>query len=236
VSDGLLGSELDAIVQRYLEELADALRRLPTSQRDHLVSEIREHIVEMRTERPVRDRSDMEALLNRVGLPEDIAAVALEGEEEGLDVPVDIPVAIPAADSPSGPKYFGGTVSKRMVLGGAVAAAVVVFALFLGFAGGRHQGAGVFSVFPRNSSAKSVIVRPSLPPLTVQSVPDVIGDTQPDAEATLSSAGLTYSIENVSSSVPVGRVISQDPSSGYAIPRRSNVMIVVSSGPPSTTS
>jgi hypothetical protein len=232
VSDALLASELDAIVNRYLEELAAALGRLPASQRDHLVSEIREHIVEMRTERPVRDRSDMEALLNRVGLPEDIAAVALEGEEE-----IDVPVAVPSTVSPSEPKYFGGRVSKRMVLGGAAAAAVVVFGLFLGFAAGRHQGAGVFSVMQRSSSAQPVIVKPSLQPLIDEPVPNVIGDTQADAAATLSAAGFTYEVkDSPSSSVPDGQVMSQNPPSGYAIPRRFEVIIVVSTGPPSTTS
>ena len=100
MSEPLQGSDLDAMVNGYLNELSDALRRLPASQRDHLVSEIREHIAELRSERSVRDRSDMEALLNRVGLPEDIAAVALEGEDEESD---PVPVAPAPAPPPTLP-------------------------------------------------------------------------------------------------------------------------------------
>ncbi len=82
MSDVPLRSDLDRMVERYLTELALALQRLPMSERDHLLSEIREHIAELRAERPARDAWDMETLLNRVGLPEDIAAAALENVED----------------------------------------------------------------------------------------------------------------------------------------------------------
>jgi len=39
MSDAMLGSELDGMVQRYLGELATALQRLPGSRRDRPVCE-----------------------------------------------------------------------------------------------------------------------------------------------------------------------------------------------------
>ena len=69
MSDVPFRSDLDRMVDRYLGELAAALQRLPVSQRDHLLNEIREHISELRAAQPARDAWDMEALLNRVGLP-----------------------------------------------------------------------------------------------------------------------------------------------------------------------
>ena len=104
MSDVPLRSDLDRMVDRYLGELALALQRLPVSERDHLLGEIREHISELRAERAPRDAWDMEALLNRVGLPEDIAAAALENVDEVDDVvepapapaPAPVPVAFPS--------------------------------------------------------------------------------------------------------------------------------------------
>ena len=64
MSDVPSRSDLDGMVERYLGELDRALARLPVSGRDQLVGEIREHITELRSERPARDTSDMEALLN----------------------------------------------------------------------------------------------------------------------------------------------------------------------------
>ncbi len=223
------------MINAYLGELADALRRLPASQRDHLVGEIREHIVEMRTERPVRDRSDMEALLNRVGLPEDIAAVALEGEE-GEEEEFEAPVVAPLTPIAPAARYFGGRVSKRMLVGG-MAAAVVVFGLLVGFAAiGAHRSTA-FGIIERSSSAQPVFVRPALPPHVEQIAPDVIGESESQAESTMAAAGLFLTVRTTpSATVPAGQVISQSPASGRPVPRDFDVQILVSSGPASTTS
>jgi PASTA domain-containing protein/HAAS domain-containing protein len=226
MSDALLGSELDGMVNAYLLELHDALRRLPTSQRDHLVSDIREHIVERRAERPVRDRSGMEALLNRVGLPEDIAAVALEGEIEQDEPPVTAPVtSLP--------------LSRRLSIPivAAVAAGVLVLVLCVGLLAtrwGPHQA--VFPVVFRSSSAAPVSVKPpSLAPVRI--VPNVIGENESEALASLSAAGLSAKLQGESSAtVPAGQVIAQDPPSGLAVPRHSGVVLIVSSGPAPATS
>jgi PASTA domain len=234
MSEPLLGSELDAMVTAYLEELSDALRRLPTSRRDHLISEIREHIVEMRAERPVRDRSDMEALLNRVGLPEDIAAVALEDVE---DTGILVDEAGPHIVVPSGPRFLGGRVSKRTFMIGTAGAAVVLFGILVGVAIGNHRGQTVFGIVRSGNSVQPVFTPPAPPTMIREAVPNLIGESQTEAAATLSAAGLTFSVENSSSATtPAGVVVSQDPSAGSLVPSRRSVTIFVSTGPASTTS
>jgi hypothetical protein len=234
MSEALFGSELDAMVTRYLEELNDALRRLPSSKRDHLISEIREHIVEMRAERPVRDRSDMEALLNRVGLPEDIAAVALEDVEDTGELADE---AGPPIVAPAESRFLGGRVSKRTFMIGTAAAAIVLFGLFVGVAVGSHRGQAVFGIVRSGSSVRPVLIQPAPPAAIREAVPNVIGENPAEAAATLSAAGLTFSVDNASSTTtPIGVVVSQNPPAGSFVPSRRQVTIVVSTGPQSTTS
>jgi hypothetical protein len=232
MSEPLLGSELDAMVNGYLNELSDALGRLPATQRDHLVSEIREHIAELRAERSVRDRSDMEALLNRVGLPEDIAAVALEGEDEESD-PVLVP---PAPALPLGQRL---NVSRRtMVVVGAAAVAFIIFVVAV---------AGVFSDGPFHGSSSAIVtnpagavlpgpVPPNLPGPLMGTVPNVIGESQGAAEETMIGAGWSYTIEKTpSAAVAAGTVLAQEPAAGSTGVLRRPVVIIVSSGPTSTS-
>ncbi len=228
MSDGLLGSELNDMVEHYLQELHDALRRLPASQRDQLVSDIREHIVDLRTERSVRDRSDMEALLNRVGLPEDIAAVALDGMDD-LDDAVPMPVAVVPAMPEAG---WRQRISTRMLVGSAVA--VVAFALVVGLVVGRqHRSTRVgFAianrvVLPGSPQPPRLIIRPAMP--------NVIGETEAQAESTLSALGLKCTLQAMpSSTIPVGTVVSQSPAAGVPVLiRGDNVVITVSTGPAS---
>ena len=67
-------------------------------------------------------------------------------------------------------------------------------------------------------------------------VPDVVGQTQEDAEAAIVSAGLTVGAVTTQSSeiVPAGEVISQDPAAGGSAPGGSTVDLVVSSGTANT--
>lgn len=235
MSEALLGSELDAMVTRYLEELHEALRHLPASQRDHLITEIREHIAYMRAERPVRDRSDMEALLNRVGLPEDIAAVALEGVE---DSEVEVDVAEPPYVAPSEPRFLGGRMSKRTFKIGtaAVAAAVVVLGSCAGVAIVNHGGQVSFAIVQHRSTAEPVFVKPPVP-YPGEVVPDVIGASQAQAEAILTSGRFGFMVSYMpSTAVLAGHVMSQNPKPGTVVRHPGLITIVVSSGPPATTS
>jgi len=81
MNDAHLDSGLDEVVRRYLDELATSLKALPAPRREQLVREINDHIAQLRSERPPRDLAELEEILNRVGLPEDIASAALEFEE-----------------------------------------------------------------------------------------------------------------------------------------------------------
>lgn len=67
------------------------------------------------------------------------------------------------------------------------------------------------------------------------SVPNVIGDSQSDAESALESAGFKVTTqEQPSDTVPAGDVISQDPSAGVTAAKGSTVTLVISTGPSPT--
>jgi hypothetical protein len=224
MSDLVLGSDLNAMVEGYLAELAGALSRLPTSRRDHLVGEIREHIVELRSERPPRDRSDMEALLNRVGLPEDIAAVALEDLDEP---PTE---AMPPVPVGSFTRWRHG-LSNRVLVGAATAVIVLVVVVAGVLASGR-SGSVSRSFIVQPARLPRVPGTPNLPTSVLVTMPNVIGQTQAQAEATLAAVGLNGAIQVVSSSTaPSGTVLTQSPASGSLVLRRGTVDLTVSSGP-----
>ncbi len=68
------------------------------------------------------------------------------------------------------------------------------------------------------------------------SVPNVVNKTEADATNTLIAAGLVVTKTSlVSPTVPSGTVISQTPGQGTTVDRGSTVEIVVSTGPPATT-
>ncbi|HEX3796487.1 MAG TPA: PASTA domain-containing protein [Acidimicrobiales bacterium] len=225
MSDLVMGSDLNAMVEAYLSELSGALSRLPASRRDQLVSEIREHITERRSERPPRDRSDMEALLNRVGLPEDIAAVALEDMEEPAS---DIQSALPP---PAGPPRWHHRFSNRVLVGAAAGALVLVVVVAGIVATGRSTSVTRSQIVP----AAAVPRPPRLPGQHVSVVPVVIGESQAAAAAELAALGFTYSAIDVSSTAPAGIVVSQSPAGGASQPIGADVVLTVSSGPGSSS-
>jgi hypothetical protein len=70
----------DELVEEYLHRLEMALRPLPQSRRDQLVSEIAEHIEQGRARAQGESEAAVREILDRLGEPEDIAAAALSDE------------------------------------------------------------------------------------------------------------------------------------------------------------
>ncbi len=67
---------------------------------------------------------------------------------------------------------------------------------------------------------------------TLATVPNVVGQTEASATATLQGAGLTATTSHAHhATVPVGRVISQQPAAGAQVAAGSAVAIVISDGP-----
>jgi hypothetical protein len=238
--------DLDGMVDRYLGELELALARLPVSRRDQLVGEIREHITELRSERSVRDASDMEALLNRVGLPEDIAAVALEDVEPADLEPAvadsaavhEAPAATPPPTRPSTPAAPTFTPTPALasppwrpplfsnphragLVGAAIAVALV---LVVGIASLTAHSHG-----PVNSQSKGS-PSSSAPPARLV-VPDVVGQSQATATVTLQSEDFGAAVVVRSSTSPAGTVVAQSPAAGALADRQTTVTLDVSSGP-----
>ena len=63
-------------IKHYLKRLSKAAQDLPRARRRELVSEIEQHIRETLIESPVDNEAEMLTLLDRLGDPEEIAAVA----------------------------------------------------------------------------------------------------------------------------------------------------------------
>lgn len=76
----MTATKTDQLVADYLLRLETALRPLPTSRRDQLLSEIREHIHEGLAGAGGQSEASVRELLDRLGEPEDISAAALTDE------------------------------------------------------------------------------------------------------------------------------------------------------------
>ncbi|HEY6789797.1 MAG TPA: hypothetical protein VI365_21060 [Trebonia sp.] len=72
--------DTEAVLHAYFEELDAALSDLPRARRRQLADEIRLHVNEALAEQPPGSPIELRNLLDRVGLPEDIAAAALDEE------------------------------------------------------------------------------------------------------------------------------------------------------------
>ena len=83
-----------------------------------------------------------------------------------------------------------------------------------------------------NVTADATVTATFVPRQTLVAVPDVSGMPVGQAQATLGGAGLTFSVtERSSDTVPVGRVISQEPPAGIQVAAGTLVGLTVSSGP-----
>jgi hypothetical protein len=227
-----ISNDMEGMVNQYLGELARALQRLSTVRRDQLIGDIREHIIQLRLERPPVDRSDMEALLNRVGLPEDIAEVALE-DFDGVDPEPTgtAPVTMPAAP----PVSLWRRPGRKAVL--LTAACVVVIGLLSVIA--LRSGPSGIGFFGRSAMAipthQSVRIIPP-PAFGSRDItePDVVGMSQSQAQAALTASGVNVVFGfTPSDTVAIGHVISQTPSAGTVFLRQLTVKVTVSDGPTS---
>jgi uncharacterized membrane protein len=77
----MTATQTETLIDDYLKRLEKLLTPLPKEQRQHLVSEIAEHIATARSQQESQTDSDIRAMLNRIGRPEDIAAEAMGGEQ-----------------------------------------------------------------------------------------------------------------------------------------------------------
>ena len=85
------------------------------------------------------------------------------------------------------------------------------------------------------SPGSSVAITISLGPEPTVNVPDLVGQTQAEAESALSGVGLTLGAvsDSFSDTVAIGRVLSQDPAADTSVASGTSVAITVSLGPSS---
>jgi hypothetical protein len=77
-------SDTERTLRAYFKDLDAALSELPRARREQLGREIREHVDHALAQQPPKSPAELRDLLDRVGLPADIAAAALD--EEGQPV------------------------------------------------------------------------------------------------------------------------------------------------------
>ena len=69
-------AEGDALCEDYLRRLTAALSGVPARDRDVILTQIRDHLVEARAALPVQTDAGVEQILDRLGPPEEIAQAA----------------------------------------------------------------------------------------------------------------------------------------------------------------
>lgn len=74
-----MANQNDRLVDKWFRALGKAAKGLPTTQRDDLMSELREHVAAARAELPHETNADVRTILDRLGDPDSIAAEARLG-------------------------------------------------------------------------------------------------------------------------------------------------------------
>ena len=203
----MTATKTDELVEDYLNRLETALRPLPTSRRDQLISEITEHIEQGRAGAQGQSEAAVRELLERLGDPEEIAAAAL------IDEPPESHI-----------RRISGRLLVTVILVVLVLAGVTTAGLLGAFTPGgppvNHHG--------RATTGTTI-------PITAKkaTVPNVIGLSVAQAMSSLSSAGLSSGEVDLkpSNSIPPGTIISQSPVAGSLVSRGSNIEIAESTGP-----
>ncbi|MBW3580072.1 MAG: Stk1 family PASTA domain-containing Ser/Thr kinase [Actinobacteria bacterium] len=186
-------------------------------------------------------------ILEEAGLSVDVRS------EENPDVPADEVIA--QDPPPRSVANEGDTVTITVSSGAAPVAVPGVVGLRELEADGRLDAAGLVGDFrPEESDdvaaglvisqspdqgvmvppGSTVVVMVSSGPATV-SVPPVVNLSQADATNLLSRAGFRTEVRQQNADAPAGTVIATDPGPGAQAPEGSTVVIVVSTGPATTT-
>ncbi len=194
-------SDLDRIVDEYLDQLDVALVELSPARRHRLLAELAEHVEQARTELPEQTEVALRSLLDRVGQPEDIAAAALA---EAGDRPTPPPVV--PTDSPRSRRH------PRSLVGGLVVLAVV---LAVGIVLAVTLVAGPTA--PRTKRPNvTTTAQVRAGPVTI---PNLTGESGTQALTALRSLGLACKATVVSSPSGAGVVVSQSPPAGSVAER-----------------
>jgi beta-lactam-binding protein with PASTA domain len=240
---------LDGIVDEYLHRLGTALTPLPVTEREQIVAEITEHITQARASLPTQNEAAVRGLLDRLGDPEVIAAVALAdaGPQEVMPrgpvrprrrtvlVAAGVVVLIFAAFGAYLAQQRPSSVTVPNVVGEPMQVAVNALA-----AAGLKQGS--IGVVPSASVPSNVVI--SMSPAagaTARSgtqvnlaisqgpstMPDVVGRTNQAATSDLAGRGLRVVDVRVHGSQARGTVVAQSPSQGTKLARESWVRIDV---------
>jgi len=192
-------SDLDQIVDQYLNRLEAALADLPPQRRQQLIESITDHISEARVTLSATSEVAVRDILDRVGQPADIAAEAL------------------ADQTTSSPLRASST--RRKV----VAAVVIIFIVFLVF------GTLLTTRINNGAPSTTINVTTSTVTSVARVVPNVIGMSLNSAENALQQAQFAYMIvfACTGSRVQSGDVAAQTPSAGSSVAEGSQIRLVV---------
>lgn len=208
-------TDLDGIVEEYLQRLDAALSDVPGPRRRQLVAEITEHLDQARSELPDQTEVALRQLLDRVGPPEDIAAEAL-------------------ADVPERRQGRSPLRPAALVLGLVVLVALgATLGLLASTGSGASRGAsGAAGAHGTAAAHRSAAVTPE----KRIDVPNVLGLRLAQAASVLQALGLEVRTTTAASSpAPAGTVVSQNPPVGVTVAPGSAEALTVAAPSPSTT-
>jgi hypothetical protein len=204
---------VDAFSHRVELACAD----LPDSVRQRLIADLNVHL------RELDEHDDLQDLL---GPPEEYA----RDLREAMNLPETAgdPPSGPPAERRGQPRWWQrrpGT--RRQLVGVVIAAAVVALLVAVSLIAVAHSNRET-PVAPA-TPAPTFVLTPA--PGVVVEIPNVVGLSEPDAEAELKNAGYQVGVELQSSSLPSGIVISQLPDAASRPPAGSTITLEISSGP-----
>lgn len=165
----------------------------------------------------VEMRDDLNRFLNKqevlaVGVADPGATQALPVILPGGQDQTQVMRTAPIAQIPPESDHRG----RNWLLAGIVVLVIIILALLLGAKG---------------------LFNPTHTPTTTSTVPvpSVVGESQSNAEATLTNDGLKYTTSKKTSNESSGTVLSESPSAGTSVKKGDTVALVVSSGPKKVT-
>jgi beta-lactam-binding protein with PASTA domain len=194
--------DLDAICAEYMARLEAALSGLSPGDRQQIVEQVSEHIASARAALPEQTEAGVRDILERLGPPEEIAAVA-RTEEHSLE--------------------RQGRLS--LLIAGGVAVVLVVLGLGLAAAAGAFSGVGTTTTTLGSSTATTGSL-PGQP--SAVTVPELEGNQLTSGTQLLQAAGLGFTVRYVASDQPVGIVLAQTPTGGSAVKEGTKVALTVS--------
>jgi hypothetical protein len=155
---------MNRLLRTYFSDRDAALAGLPRSRHEHLVAEIRQHVDDARAERSPRSEPELQAILDRVGTPADIAAAAMDEEDE------------PATKRPIADRLLMAIVALLLTAGLAVG---LILAFIVPSPSRPLSASGHTGSYPTPTTTTATTTTTTAPPAPATTSPPVVSPPAP---------------------------------------------------------